>query len=162
MESLLRLMLDNCKWYYAKVDAVDAIGKFIVGSFPNDCLTQANEVIKAFFCIWREVCFFSTVTNSAAFTSARTVDEKEKLETIINRKRAVYIRTVLQLMIKGTSTNQEDQAKFYKEIISKTNQFFTATGRICFVEARFYSLLMRYYIGNISIVYFFISLSTIL
>uniref|UniRef100_A0A914C964 Ectopic P granules protein 5 homolog n=1 Tax=Acrobeloides nanus TaxID=290746 RepID=A0A914C964_9BILA len=111
VEKLLKILLDHCRWYYTKAEAIDKTGAFISSSFPNDSLTAPSDVIKAFFNIWRQVCFFST-------TPIHVPNNVTDVE--IPRKQAIYVRTDLKLMIKSTMEKAE-QAKHYREILTKVN-----------------------------------------
>lgn len=106
-------------WHYVKVETLEKITNFIISSFPDTTLTEPNQVLKVFLCIWREICFFSTIPKLAIHIS-----DKE-----INMKRAFYLKSVLIRMIKSTSKMDNNmQIQFYREILTKTNQFLVSPG----------------------------------
>lgn len=113
------MLLDLGKWHYVKLETVEKITNFFISTFPDNTLTDPNEVLKVFLCIWRETCFFSTIQKVTILT----------FEEEINKKRAFYIRGILIRMVKSTLTMDNNaQIQFYREIISKTNQFLVSSG----------------------------------
>lgn len=115
------MLLDLGKWHYVKLETVEKITNFFISTFPDNTLTEPNEVLKVFLCIWRETCFFSTIQKVTVITANEE----------INKKRSFYTRGILIRMVKSTSTMDNNaQIKLYREIITKTNQFLVSKGNL--------------------------------
>ncbi|KAH7689526.1 Protein C56C10.11, partial [Aphelenchoides avenae] len=112
VEKLVKSLLAQCQWFYVKAEAVEKTGAFVSSAFPSDALTSPNDILKAFFNIWRQTCFFSSTPPAVPPTVTSDLE--------IPRKQSLYVRTDLRLLLKS-GIERTEQAKHYKELIAKCN-----------------------------------------
>uniref|UniRef100_A0A7E4VFV3 HECT domain-containing protein n=1 Tax=Panagrellus redivivus TaxID=6233 RepID=A0A7E4VFV3_PANRE len=118
LERLLGHLLHSAQWSFVKADTIKTLSGFIVVNFKRNVFTNPNDVMKAFFSIWRQACFFSSTPTTSA--SAQFGD----LEII--PKQAAYVRADLG-MAATEDWSLSDLQRHFREVITKIDLLVTTS-----------------------------------